>query len=277
MTRSREAREVQRRLAGRVGAPDDEDPLSAARQRLGPRAAVVDAPPGQLGHALGREAAVLDAGRDHDRVGGDLVAAGQVQHAGGAARLQRHGVAHRQQLGAEALRLRGRAPRQVAAATGRRESPGSSRCASSGRPARPGRRAPPSRCAAPRRRRRRRPRARPGRRPPRSGRRRGGPPASCRPTRSATSRSVGAHQHLPVGEDQQRQPLRVGAGGLDQDAGLGARSPGRTSGRARCCAPGSPSARATGGREAVAHHPDAVARPSDCPACQSDEQVVETG
>ena len=165
------AGEVDRRLAGRVRAADDDHVLVAARHALAARAAVVDAAAGQLLDPRRVQPAVVDAGRDDHRRGAQLVAAGQPDDLGRAALVDLGHLLDGQQLGAEALRLGGRAAGQVAAARGRPGSRGSSRSASSGRPGRPAPRARSAPSAGPRTRRRPPPPARPGRRRRSPGRR----------------------------------------------------------------------------------------------------------
>ena len=166
--------------------------------------------------------AVLHAGGDEHRVRGDLAAARQADDARRAPRLQadrlrRPTGSRRRSAGP------GRVARRVRSAplTARRGSRGSSRCASSARPGRPAPRARPAPCAGPPTRRTPPPPARPARRrrPPgrRTARRRG----SCRPTRSAISRLVGATSTVAVGEHQHRQAPAVGARRAPAARGLG--------------------------------------------------------
>src|SRR6185437_9644851 len=92
---------------------DHDDMLIAARDALAARAAVVDAAPGQLVDPGRLEAAVVDAGRDDDRLRPELVVARHLHEPGRAALVDLRHLLDGQELGAEALRLRRRPPGQV--------------------------------------------------------------------------------------------------------------------------------------------------------------------
>ena len=193
----------------------------------------------------------------------------------GPARLEAHRVLHRQQLGAEALGLGRRAAGEVGAGQARRGSRGSSRCASSGRPGRRAPRARPARCAGPPRRRRPPPPARRARRRRPPGRRRGRRPGwACPPARRP--------RRLDGAPARRRRGTPAPAGGrgrrpaaVQQLAAPRGRARRRASGRARCCAPGSPSARATPARSGG--RPRGRRRRPATPACQSESRSSSTG
>ncbi len=123
----RVARQMHRRLSGRVPTADDEDASAAERRRLRRRRAVVDAGARVRRHARRRMLAVLHAGCGQHGPRDDLAAVAERQLLvsrvdGDAGDLERH-----EQLGAEPLRLRDGAPRQFAAADAGVESRDSSR------------------------------------------------------------------------------------------------------------------------------------------------------
>ena len=157
--------QVDRGLAGRVAAADDRDPLAATGERLGDRGAVEDADADERVDALDLELPVLDAGRDDQRLAGDLAPVVEVEDPVAILDAEAGRLPRVQELGAEPA-----SPGRWRDVRGRRRrgppgSPGSSRCATSSRP---GRRAPRARraaCAGPPRRRTRPPRGPPARRP----------------------------------------------------------------------------------------------------------------
>ena len=95
---------------------DDVDFVVLAGERLGHRRAVVDAGAGEALDAGHVEPAVGDAGGDQQRVAGDLAAVAQRERRGRAIQAQLADLLRREDLHAEAPRLRDAAPREVGAA-----------------------------------------------------------------------------------------------------------------------------------------------------------------
>ena len=187
----------------------------AARQRLGARAAVVDAAAGELRDARARRGAGTGRRSRPRRVGrrsrrrrpGAARAPGRAPP-GATASL------HRQQLGAEALRLGRRAPGEVGARQADREAEVVLDARALAGLARPAPRARPARCAAPPTRRTPPPPARPGRRRRRPGRRTGrvgargqaDPLGHLQVGRRAQHVAVGEHQHRQRATGRRRRP-----------------------------------------------------------------------
>jgi hypothetical protein len=100
-----EAGEVDGRLPRRVAAAHHVGVLAAERVGVGDRGAVEDARAGQLGDARRVEAAVGDAGGEHDRAPRRLRAVLHPDQVALGAGLERGDLVHEQELGAEGPRL----------------------------------------------------------------------------------------------------------------------------------------------------------------------------
>ena len=116
------AREPDGGLAGRVASADHGDPLGAAELRLGWAGGVEDAHALVLGESLDRKAPVLRAGREQDRLRGDLAILFQPQDVASVSRFEGERAVGRGQAGVELPRLGDRAARQLRAAYSSREA-----------------------------------------------------------------------------------------------------------------------------------------------------------
>ena len=111
----RVAREEQRALPGRVGAAEHEDVLTAVDRRLGQRRAVVDAGADERREPGHVQLAHRHARRQQQRVTHDFLAVRQLHDLVRIGAPDADGRMAHQQLGAEALGLRRRAPGEVGA------------------------------------------------------------------------------------------------------------------------------------------------------------------
>ena len=138
--RPRVRRQVQRRLAGRVGSADDEDVVAAVVVHVARRGAVVDADAEEVVHALRIQPAVVEAGGADRRADANDRAVDEREHDLAVLALAAAGdVRADHDLGAEAHRLLVRGLGESLTARDRSGSPGSSRSARSCPPGRPAR------------------------------------------------------------------------------------------------------------------------------------------
>ena len=115
------AGEPDRRLGGRVPAPDDTDPHGAAAPGLLWPRGVEDADAFVRLDLRDRKPAILGAGRENDGAGAHLLAALEPDEVKLGAGLERDGAVRSGHAGAELPRLAERADRQLRAADARRE------------------------------------------------------------------------------------------------------------------------------------------------------------